>query len=71
MNFKFMIYINPNLTMHHHVSISSTFYKQLLHTQIPKLKSAKNTVKLSVFFALLGSALVKAERKMLKKSTPR
>ncbi len=30
-------------------------------------KSAKNTVKPSVFFALLGSVLVKASRKMLVK----
>jgi len=33
-------------------------------------KSAKNTVKPSVFFALLGSARIKAARKMLLKSTP-
>jgi len=32
-------------------------------------KSAKNTVKPSVFFALLGSVLVKAFQKMLGKST--
>jgi hypothetical protein len=34
------------------------------------LKSAKVTDGLNVFFALLGSALVKATRKMLVKSTP-
>jgi len=33
-------------------------------------KSTKNTVKLSVFFVLLGSVSVKARRKMLVKSTP-
>jgi hypothetical protein len=35
--------------------------------QIPK---AQKTVKESVFFALLGSACVKAESKMLMKSNP-
>ncbi len=42
------------------------------HTHIPYPKSAKRTVKLLVFFALLalGSALVKSARKMLAKSTP-
>ena len=34
------------------------------------LKSTKNTVKLTVFYALLGSACVKAARKMLVKLTP-
>ncbi len=33
-------------------------------------QSAKNIVKLSVFFALLGSARIKAASKMLVKSTP-
>ena len=33
-------------------------------------KSAKKTVKLSSFIALLGSAGVKAARRMLVKSTP-
>jgi len=33
-------------------------------------KSAKKTVKLSVFFALLGSALAKDAHLMLMKSTP-
>ncbi len=33
-------------------------------------KRAKNTMKSSVFFALLGSALVKAVRKMLVKLIP-
>ncbi len=32
--------------------------------------SAKNTVKLPVFFALLGSVRVKAARKTLMKMTP-
>jgi len=34
------------------------------------LKSAKNTIKPSVFFAFSGSGLVKAASKMLVKSTP-
>jgi hypothetical protein len=51
------------------VSISSMFYyKQILCTKIPKTK--KNTVKPSVFFALLGSTRVKAAGKALVKSTP-
>ncbi len=33
-------------------------------------KSAKNIVKLSVFFAILGAVQVKAARKMLLKLTP-
>jgi len=33
-------------------------------------KSVKKTVKLSIFFVLLGSACVKAARKMLLKLTP-
>jgi hypothetical protein len=45
------------------VSISSTFYEQLLHVQTPKAQ--KKTVKLKVLFALLGSALIKAARQML------
>jgi hypothetical protein len=44
-------------------SISPTFYVQLLHLQIPKAQ--KNSVKPSVFFALLGSARIKAVSKML------
>jgi hypothetical protein len=50
------------------VSISSMLYEQLLHTQIPKAQ--KNTVKSSVFFALLGSARAKAALRMLMKLTP-
>jgi len=50
------------------VSISSTFYAKLLHAQIPK--EQKKTVKLSVFFVLLGSARAKAARRMLMKLTP-
>jgi len=49
-------------------SNSPTFYEQLLHTQIPK--STKKTDGLTVFFALLGSSLIKAARKMLMKLTP-
>jgi len=33
-------------------------------------KSTKNTVKPSIFFALLGPSSMKAARKMLVKSTP-
>jgi len=51
------------------VSILRTFYKQLLRPQIPKAQ--KNAVKPSVFFALFGSARLKAERQMLVKSTNR
>jgi hypothetical protein len=49
-------------------SISTTFYEQLLRIQIPKAQ--KNRVKPSVFFAFLGSAQVKAARKMFMKSNP-
>ncbi len=45
---------------HHQVSISPTFNMQLLHTQIPKIQSNCQS-----FFAFLGSALIKAARKML------
>jgi len=38
-------------------SISPTFYEQFLRAQTPKVQ--KNTVKSSVFFALLGFAGVK------------
>ncbi len=50
------------------VSISSTFYEQLLREKIPK--EQKKTVSLTVFFTLLESAPVKAVLKMLMKSTP-
>jgi hypothetical protein len=50
------------------VSISSTFYAQLLCAKIPK--SAKKTDNLSIFFALLESLFVKAASKMLMKFTP-
>jgi len=49
------------------VSISTTIYEQLLHPQISKAQ--KNIDSLNVCFALLGSARVKAARKMLMKST--
>ncbi len=48
----------------HQVSISSTFYVQFLHSQIPKLQKKY----IQSFFALLGSVDVKAEPKM--KLTP-
>jgi hypothetical protein len=43
-------------------------YEQLLRVQIPKAQ--KYTVKLSVFFALLGSGCIKADCKMFMKFTP-
>ena len=43
-------------------------YALLLRPQIPK--SAKSCLSLTVFFALLGSAGTKAERKMLEKILP-
>jgi hypothetical protein len=49
------------------VSVSSTFYKQLLCVQIPKAQ--KDTDDLIVFFALLGSVRVKAAHKLLVKLT--
>jgi len=45
------------------VSISSTFYEQLLRTQIPKVQK-------DVFFVLTGSANAKAARETLMKLTP-
>jgi hypothetical protein len=43
------------------------FYEQLLRGKIPKPQ--KKSVKLSVFFELLGSVHVKAAHKMLMKLT--
>jgi len=48
------------------MAIPPTFYTKLLRAQIPKVQKI---VKPSVFFALLGSAHVKASRKKLVKST--
>jgi len=50
----------PGKTIMHtgHESISSTFYAQVLHALIPKMQ--KKTDGLTVFFALLGSACIKA-----------
>ncbi len=48
-------------------SISSMFYKQLSCTQIP---NAHKRLKTLHFFALLGSALVKAACRMWVKLTP-
>jgi len=45
------------------VTISSTFYEQLLHVQISKAQ--KKTDNWTVFFVLSGSVCVKAARKML------
>jgi hypothetical protein len=50
------------------VSISSTFYEQLLRAEIPKAK--KKTENLAVFFALSGSVRVKAACRMLMILTP-
>jgi len=49
-------------------SISSMFYEQLLRTQIPKAENF--TGNMTVIFALLGSAHVKAARRSLMKLTP-
>ncbi len=54
-------------TIRHEVSISSTFYKQLFLRADPE--STKDTVKLSVFFDLLGSFRANAARRMLVKLT--
>jgi len=48
-------------------SISQTFYAKLLLAQIPEAQ--KKTDDMIVFFALLGSAYVKAASKMLMKLT--
>jgi len=48
-------------------SISPTFYGKLCLEKIPKAQ--KDTVYLTVIFALLGSAYVKALRKALVKLT--
>ena len=65
--FHFLFYeIVPFSTLRDQVSISPTFYEQLLRPQIPR---AQMTVKLSSFFALLGSSRVKAARWMLVKLT--
>jgi len=48
------------------VSISSTFYAQLLRSQIPKAQKDRQAVSL---FVLFGSARIKAVRKMFVKST--
>jgi hypothetical protein len=50
------------------VSISPTFYEQLLCSQIPKAQ--KKLLNLTVFIALLGSVRVKAARRTLVKLTP-
>ncbi len=49
-------------------SISSTFYEQLLHVQIPEVQ--KDSQVGSLFCAFLGSARAKALGKMLVKLTP-
>ncbi len=50
------------------VSILSMLYEQLLRVQIPK--EPKKTIQLSIFFAFLGSARVKAASRTLMKLTP-
>jgi len=50
------------------VSISSTFYKQLLGVQIPKAQ--KDIYDLTVTFAHFGSSCIKAACKRLMKLTP-
>jgi len=51
------------------VSISSTFYEQLLHAQIPQAPKKKIDY-LTVFFAFSGSASIKAAHRMLMKLNP-
>jgi len=51
------------------VSISPTVYEQLLHPQIPKAQ--KDTNDLTIFFALLGSSLIKAACKRVDEITYR
>jgi len=51
------------------VSISSTFYMQLLGMQIPKAQ--KDPYDVTVFFALLGYVCIKAACKMLVKMPQR
>jgi len=48
--------------------ISPTFYQQLLQVKIPKLQN--DTDDLALFFALLGSACVKAARKYVVEINP-
>jgi len=54
--------------MRHQGSISSTFYAKLLLPQIPNVQ--KKSDSLTVFFALLGSAGIKAVQKTMMKLTP-
>ncbi len=55
------------LTEDQEVSISSTFYKQLLRLQIPKVQKDSQVISLY----LSGSLYTKAAYRMLKKLTPR
>jgi len=48
-----------------YVSISSIFYAKLLRTEIPKVQKRLTADSLTEFMALLGSASLKAARKML------
>ena len=50
------------------MSISPTFYEQLLHAQSPK---AQKDGQLKQLFAVLGSAWVKAARKPVDEIDPR
>jgi hypothetical protein len=61
--------ISQNFTYQHLVSISSMFYRKLLHAHIPKAKK-KTIYNLTVFFALFGSARIKAAHKTFMKLTP-
>jgi len=51
------------------MSISPTFYKQLLRVKIPKVQKDAND--LTGFFALLGSALVKGVCKCVGEIDPK
>jgi len=68
LNLTSAVNFRPDIWDRDQGSISSTFYEQLLRSQIPNALK-KNTVKPSVVFALLGSALVKAAHRTLMKLT--
>jgi len=60
--------LTENSRVDNQVSISPKILHEAFTHADPK--SAKNIVKLSVFFTLLGSAPIKVEHKLLVKLTP-
>ncbi len=62
-----VVLLNKSIGLVILVSISSTFYKQFLRAKIAKVQKTDN---FTVYFALLGSACVKAARKHIGKLTP-